>query len=201
MSQKKMGHILPIENAAKIEQELMQEIANIFRQEYKDIYSAVKQISRKTNIPIETVKRWNKGRNPPSSGHLIILAHSYSAVLQMILKLAGRPDLAEACLLQGNAPTESAENDIRSDVTENDGAKNCTINVTISLNTAGKLNQRQLWFLGMLQQGHIVKAEHITSTWSVSLRTAKYDIAAMTEARLIKFVGSKGAGRYKVLSS
>ena len=70
--------------------------------------------------------------------------------------------------------------------------------MTISLNRASQLNQRQLWFLGMLQQGYVIKAEHVTATWNVSLRTAKYDIATMAETGLIRFVGTRRTGSYEI---
>jgi hypothetical protein len=47
------------------------------------------------------------------------------------------------------------------------------------------LNQRQLWFLGLVQQGYQVKAADIASFWGVSSRTAKYDMADLVRLRLV----------------
>jgi hypothetical protein len=73
----------------------------------------------------------------------------------------------------------------------------CTINLTLPLRIASELNQRQLWFLGLLQQGERRKADHIAATWQVSTRMAKYDVEALVKKGLIRFNGAKKNGWYE----
>lgn len=74
-----------------------------------------------------------------------------------------------------------------------------TINVTIPSSLAGLLNHRQLWFLGRLQQGWLPNAENIESVWRVSLRTARRDIALLTDIGLIRFEGARKTGWYELM--
>lgn len=198
MSLKNIDHKFPKEKADKIESKIAKKLRTILRDHYYDFPSAVKSICAKTGVHERAVRNWYDGRNPPSSGHFLVLARSYPAVLQMMLELAGRPDLAAACMQESNGSSHGTENAARGSEIETEGAIFCTINVTISLNMASQLNQRQLWFLGMLQQGYVIKAEHIITTWNVSLRTAKYDIATMAETGLIRFVGARRTGSYEI---
>lgn len=72
-----------------------------------------------------------------------------------------------------------------------------TINVSVNLGLAGKLNQRQLWFLGELQNHKEVRAEDIATAWEVALRTAKRDVAGLSAAGMIRFVGARKTGWYE----
>jgi Fic family protein len=72
-----------------------------------------------------------------------------------------------------------------------------TINVTLPLTQASNLNQRQLWFLGRVQQGLTSKADDIEAAWGVTLRTAKRDIAGLIDLQLIRFSGARKNGRYR----
>jgi hypothetical protein len=196
LSRKNLAYIFPRQNAEEIEFQITQNLKKILRAHYRNFPSALKWLCAKTGVRHRTARNWYEGCNPPSSGHLLILARSYPVVLKMILQLAGRPDLAALCLPDRSASDGRVTGTEKDSEASREGAITCTINVTLSLNTAIQLNQRQLWFLGMLQQCYSVKAEHITCIWSVSLRTAKYDIAAMVDAKLITFVGARGTGRY-----
>lgn len=77
-------------------------------------------------------------------------------------------------------------------------SKIVSINVTLSVKDAIKLNQRQLCFLGKLQQGMNAKADDIMNPWKVSSRTAWRDIARLEEMGLIQFVGSNKFGQYEL---
>lgn len=201
MSLEKLDHIFPKKSVDEIELQITKDLKKILRDSYREFPSALKWICIKTGVQERAARNWYNGRNPPRSGHLLALARSHPSVLRMILELAERPDLAAVCHLQKNSPRRHIKNEKIGASARNEGAIFCTINVTISLSLAGKLNQRQLWFLGMLQQGRGVKAENITRIWGVSLRTAKYDIAAMVDLGLIEFVGVRGKGRYQVFTA
>lgn len=199
MSFKNLAYKFPRQNATEIEFQITQNLKQILRIHYQDFPSALKWLCARTGVRPRTARNWYEGCNPPSSGHLLVLARSYPAVLKMILQLAGRSDIASLCVPEKDehdpAPTDT-EKDPR---TGKEGAIFCTINVTISLNIASHLNQRQLWFLGMIQQGYHVKAEHIIKTWDISIRTAKYDISSLVNLGLIRFTGTKGKGHYQVV--
>lgn len=198
MSFKNLAHKFPRQNASEIEFHITQNLKQILRAHYHDFPSALKWLCVRTGVRPRTARNWYEGCNPPSSGHLLVLARSYPAILKMILQLAARSDLAALCTLEKEEPERTPADTEKGSVIGKDGAIFCTINVTIGLSTASKLNQRQLWFLGMLQQGYVVKAEHIMSTWSVSLRTAKYDIAQLANDGIIRFSGTKKAGKYEI---
>jgi hypothetical protein len=198
MSPKKLDHIFPKKTPAEIELKITKNLKKILRDHYHESPSALKWICLKTGAHERAARNWYNGLNTPRSGHLLALARSYPAVLQMLLELIERPDLAAMCSPQRPSARHQGKNEKTGASARDEGAISCTINVTINLSISGKLNQRQLWFLGMLQHGQNVKAENITRTWSVSLRTAKYDIAAMIDAGLIRFVGIRGTGRYVV---
>src|SRR5690348_14120845 len=95
MSYSKMGNILPIKTAALMDQEIATRVNLILREEYQDLSSGIKRISLKTGIAINTIKRWYEVCNPPSSGHLLILALHFPAVLKMILDLSEYVHLVE----------------------------------------------------------------------------------------------------------
>ncbi len=56
--------------------------------------------------------------------------------------------------------------------------------------------ERQRWFLDRVAQGRC-DAREIEAAWTVSLKTARRDIAALKEAGLISYVGSRRKGRYR----
>ena len=61
------------------------------------------------------------------------------------------------------------------------------------------LNIRQIWFVGALDGGYPVNALDISETWVVSLRSARLDIKGLKETGLVKFVGTKKKGYYKLV--
>jgi hypothetical protein len=59
------------------------------------------------------------------------------------------------------------------------------IHVRVNAHIAVQLNQRQLWFLGHLQQGDKMVATDIVDTWRVHAKTARRDVKGLLEAKLI----------------
>jgi hypothetical protein len=49
-----------------------------------------------------------------------------------------------------------------------------------------QLNQRQLWFLGQLQQGYIMHAGSLVDTWQIHAKTARRDLKGLLKAGLIQ---------------
>lgn len=62
----------------------------------------------------------------------------------------------------------------------------------------GQMNQRQLWFLGQLQQAHEVHLDDLIKVWLVHERTAKRDIAGLLGAKLLLAVRSGRKCRYQL---
>ena len=62
-----------------------------------------------------------------------------------------------------------------------------------------KLNQRQLLFIKRLQLGLDVKAANLVKFWNVSMRTAERDISVLINHGIIKFVGAKKTGRFRLM--
>ena len=76
-----------------------------------------------------------------------------------------------------------------------------SINISLPRSVLSKLNKRQLWFLGFLQQGISLKAEDIANIWGVNLRTARRDISILVDLELINFKGARKNGMYVVAKS
>ncbi|MCB9979282.1 MAG: HTH domain-containing protein [Rhodospirillales bacterium] len=70
-----------------------------------------------------------------------------------------------------------------------------TINDTINL------NERQKWFLLRLKNDRNKTAEDIVRHFSVSLSTAKRDIAELKKWEAIRFHGSRKTGYYEVIDN
>lgn len=199
MSRKIIDLKFPQQKAHEIDLKITQRVKKILRNLYRDFPSSLKWICIRTGVQERAARNWYDGRNPPNAGHLIILARCYPAVLQMLLDLIGRPDLAALCMPKQNEERFGTLTPEMVSSKDLEGANFCTISVTISLSLAKQLNQRQLWFVGMLQQGHKIKAENIAKTWGVSLRSAKYDISSLKKMGLIRFEGRGSAGRYEII--
>ena len=192
MSYKKTGNKFPAVTASFVEQEITNQMKEILHNVHQENSSCIKIIHDKTSIGCNTIKRWHGGQNPPSCEHLIVLALHYPAVLKMILELSGHGYLVPHVQPSSKSePGSSGEEtgDIYS-------AENCTINLSLPPRIAHKLNQRQIWFLGQLQQEQKVKANHIVLQWRVSTRSAKTDIKKMILMQLVRYDGAKKGGKY-----
>lgn len=186
-----------------LEQKITARISGALHQIFRNNPTAVKGIAEETGGALTTVKKWYEGRNPPSLGHFLILCRHYESVLEAFLGLSGN-DYLIAHVLPAKAKNRVSlleTNDTILDgttphVSEVYGAGICTINVAVPFEVARKLNQRQLWFLGLLQQGRRVQIDFIVKQWGTSIRTAKTDISGLKEGGLIRFDGSQKTGRF-----
>lgn len=173
-------------------------ISQALRQEYEEVHSAVKVIGRQTGVNPRAIRNWYEGVNAPNCNHLVTLARHTPVIVEAFLGLVGYSDIWELYKEQ----ISLQDNSMRKGRTAISGGKyddkNVTITVTVDLETASHLNQRQLWFLGRLQRGDAPKADILAKTWGVTLRTARRDVAAMTALGLVRFVGSNKAGHYEI---
>jgi len=165
--------------------------AEALKQDYGEKPSPVKMIAKQTDASINTVRKWYSGEKQPGFRHLVMLAKHSPNVLRVLLELIGKDDLYE--LYQEHLLITGATNS-----QQIYSAKFCTINLTLPYKIIMQLNQRQLWYLGLLQHGHKCKAGDIAQLWQVSIRTAKADIGGLVQLKLICFTGSKKTGSYEV---
>lgn len=167
-------------------------VAQALRQEHAATDAVVKRIARATQASPTTVRKWYEGQNAPSSAHLLTLMGTYEGVLQTMLHIAGRGEIFEADSFEREAPLNALRQAFYGD-------RFVTLNVVVNSQLAANLNQRQLWFLGQLQQDRLVRAEDIVRVWGVVLRSAKRDIKLLVDNKSIRYVGGKRNGRYLIV--
>ena len=130
-------------------------VADALCREHADIHSAMKQIERITGINALTASNWYKGRYAPKSSYLLMLAAHYPEILHVLCTLVGMEALWQQALSLGLVDTMHARLNKKWKRTVVIGDKFVPIHVRVDARIAIQLNQRQLWFLGHLQQGDI----------------------------------------------
>lgn len=199
MSLREMHHEFSAKKGENLDRKMAEMIAAALRQDYEQKYSSVKEIARHTDASLSTIRKWYEGQNPPNSKHLVMLARHSENVFRALLELAGKPEIWELYQQELSARNQSAYEPEKEPLNNFYTAKSCGINVVIDSAAAGQLNQRQLWFLGCLQQGSKVKSDDIMAAWQVSVRSAETDIAGLVKAELIRFVGARKTGCYEAV--
>lgn len=158
--------------------------------------SGVKKICARTGINRHTIAKWYQGINAPSSAHLLVLAAIYPEILKGLLQMIGRVDVWRYCLLK-DVPGKMVDQISRQqDPHAVYSDKFVHLDVIIDLEIATLLNQRQLWFLGELQNSPAVRADAIVSVWGKTLRTARRDIQGMLDIDMIAYCGAPKNGHY-----
>lgn len=199
MSPKETGNELTAGTHEKLEHKIARLVAAALREDYGDERHAIKRMSR--TIPIDslnTIKAWYEGRNSPNSAHLIMLARYSPSVMGVLMDLLGNRDIWERYQKEFSSSAKVGNGTKNVSLEKIYTEKSFGINVRVDFAVGSKLNARQLWFLGLLQQGHAIKAEHIAVTWRVTVRAGQADIAGLVRAKLIRFVGANKTGCYKL---
>lgn len=169
---------------------LGQSLQNIF----PDSKEGIKAISRDIGANHRTVWNWYNGLNMPNTASLILLAKAYPGITKSLLKILDRIDIWEAYekqIMVSEAQMKKHEISEKSEFYSD-------IFVGINLTHNLKLNQRQLWFIKRLQLGLEAKSTNIIGFWNVSARTAERDISVLVNRKIVKFVGSKKNGSFKI---
>ncbi|MDX2094443.1 MAG: hypothetical protein SFW64_00645 [Alphaproteobacteria bacterium] len=176
-------------------------VSDALRHEHADIHSVIKQIERITGINALTASNWYKGRYAPKARHLLMLASYYPQVLYAV------------CEMMAAAPVWQDEIDAQVVKAMQQhleqrwhgwkksppiGDRSVTIRVHVDRHYAGQMNQRQLWFLGQLQQGHAIHIEDLMAVWGIHERTAKRDVSGLLTAGLIIAARSGRTCRYQL---
>ena len=182
-----------------------QTIAELLRKEHGDSHRAIKQLMRQTEASERTVKHWLSGQHGPDTVYFLRLVVSSPVIRAFVLGLIEGPaatpltdpvdriSLARAReayvageAAGGGAAAHGPKNDPNR-VPERD---------PINVPDRAELNERQRWFLDRVADGRC-GANEIAVAWTVSLKTARRDIATLKEVGLISYVGSRRRGRYR----
>ncbi len=166
-------------------------VSEALRQEHENVHAAVKQIERITGISAQTARHWYDGIYAPKSRHLLMLAVYYPQVLYAVCEMMSTDSVIQTGIDPHAAKAmqshlEEQWNSWRKPTPTGD--RSVTIRVRVDRHHAGQMNQRQLWFLGELQQGHEMHISDLMSVWRVHERTAKRDIAGLLQSNLIMAV-------------
>ena len=166
-------------------------VSEALRQEHANVHAAVKQIERITGISAMTARHWYDGVYAPKSRHLLMLAVFYPQVLYAVCEMMS----ADSILQHGVDPhaAKAMQSHLEKQwdgwkKPEPIGDRSVTIRVRIDRRHTRQINQRQLWFLGQLQQGHEIHTDDLVTTWVVHQRTAKRDIAGLIDAKLVQTI-------------
>lgn len=180
-------------------QTVAQMVSNTLRSAHQKNGSSIKEIDNITGIGAYTISNWYQANNTPSSVHLLMLMTFYPGLLRNILEtittareqLSLPPNSVELTFV-GELSFYEEQNIYRD--------KNVPINISAYVKSEFPLTQRQLWFLAKLQDKEKLNARTISDHWQVSRRTAKRDIAYLTEHKCIRFCGAPKNGHYVLIS-
>ena len=191
MSQKLYGHIRPSFQEAYLEEKVGELVSRALREEHEREASPMKQISKKTSIAPDSVKRWYTSKKPPSLGHFLMLVQNYPEILKAFLSMVGHGYLAAhvrpAAVANSEGETLPSVAVFR-DIPD------------ISNVPKNPLNERQAWFLIRLQRTGEARAEDIAAHFKVALKTARRDIEGLKMTGKVRFIGSKRMGAYEIIN-
>ena len=183
-------------------------IAELLRKEHGDSHRAIKQLMRQTDASERTVKHWLAGQHGPDTVYFLRLVVSSPVIRAFVLGLVERPaatpstdqvnrsslvrarEAYAAGEVAGGWPATGARKNVPDRVPERD---------PINDPNRAALNERQRWFLDRVAEGRC-DAQEIAAFWTVSLKTARRDIATLKAEGLLCYVGSRRKGRYRKIT-
>ena len=189
-------------SAKLTDQTIAKKVSEALHHEHADVTAAIKQIERITGIKAVTASKWYNGIYAPKSRHLLIMAAHYPQVLQAVCELIGISSIWQQAVHTGLVKEMRADLDNqwgKWKKSSSIGDRFVTIQVKVDLQNATLLNQRQLWFIGQLQQGYKMHADDLINTWNVHSRTAKRDLAGLLEAKLIVAIKMGRSCKYELM--
>jgi hypothetical protein len=155
-------------------------------EEHVDMSAPLRHIARNTGISYSTIGKWYKYEYVPKSNHLLIVASLYPQVLQMLLEHMGFGSLWQEAKHMGTAEIMRTRLHEKWNKLPMKRDKFVHIYVQVDAHTAVQLNQRQLWFLGQMQQGYIMHSGNLVDTWRIHAKTARRDLMGLVKAGLIQ---------------
>lgn len=191
MPNAKMGNTLP---KKIIDSTIQPAVLAAIKQEHLGINCPIKSIANITEIPVNVIAKWYKGKHTPNAAHLLTLARYYPSVLETILTLIDRHDLWQFAV-QEKIP------ELMREVLADSYFKYRKRGDILSAEKVQKPdflpNKRQKWFLEMLKTEQKMQNKHIAKRWGVEPRTAKRDTAQLIEHGYIHSVRAGGTGWYE----
>ena len=182
-------------------------IAELLRKELGDSHRAIKQLMRQTDASERTVKHWLSGQHGPDTVYFLRLVVSSPVIRAFFLGLIESPAaipltesvdrISLARAREAYAAGEAAGGWSATNARKDD-PKRVPDRDPINVLDRAELNERQHWFLDRVVEGRS-DAQEIAAVWSVSLKTARRDIAGLETAGLICYVGSRRKGRYRII--
>jgi len=193
MSQEKHDHMWSPFQEVYLEKKAGELISQALRRKHERESSPMKKISQKTGIAPTTIRKWYTGKKPPSLGHFLMLVQNYPQILKAFLEMVGHGYLTAYVRPSTGQNTELLED---LSASKNPLTDNVPINVDVPINFP---NERQHWFLVLLQQTRKGRAKDIAAEFGVSLKTARRDIKELKMAGKIRFVGANKTGSYEII--
>lgn len=87
------GRGFPIDPGADVEAMFADVVADALRRDFGGSPSKVKHLSRLTGANERTVQNWLQARNGPSGAGLVVLMRHSDAVVEAVLRMAGRSEI------------------------------------------------------------------------------------------------------------
>lgn len=182
-----------------------QTISELLHKEHGQNRQTIKLLMRQTHASERTVKHWLSGQHGPDTVFFLRLMVSSPVIRAFVLGLIDGPvakklaypveRVSIAAVRTAYAVGEMAKSEPitthRFDDPINDPVHDPMVDPEPT-----ELNERQYWFLARIAVGVRLGANEIVSSWQVSLKTARRDIASLKAAGLIQFIGSRRKGRY-----
>ena len=182
-----------------------QTIAELLRKEHGDSRRAIKQLMRQTDASERTVKHWLSAQHGPDTVYFLRLVVSSPVIRAFVLGLLEGPAaipltgpvdrISLARAREAYAAGEAAGGRSATGAREYD-PEHVPERDPINVPDWVELNERQHWFLDRIAQGRC-NARDLSVAWEVSMKTARRDIAALKDAGLLCYVGSRRKGRYR----
>jgi len=207
VSQKLYGHIRPSFQEAYLEEKVGELVSRALREEHEREASPMKQISKKTSIAPDSVKRWYTSKKPPSLGHFLMLVQNYPEILKAFLGMVGHGYLAAhvgpVLGMVGHGYLAAHVGPVA--VANNEGETLPSVAVFRDISDIpnvpkNPLNERQAWFLIRLQRTGEARAEDIAAHFKVAIKTARRDIEGLKMTGKVRFIGSKRMGAYEIIN-
>lgn len=165
----------------------------------------IKTVQRWTKASERTVKNWLSGACGPDGDHLVALLVHSDTVLQMLLIASRRLDLVEILMTRSSSTTVGSEQSPPSvgvqatASSSHDPDHVLNADPDFDPDRAFAPNDRQIWFLAELAKGRHVSAISLRNRFDVAEKTAKRDIVALKLNGLVRFVGSRRRGHYRLV--
>lgn len=160
----------------------------------------MKKIMKLTDASEQTVKHWMSAQHGPETIFFLrLLTNSpvIRAFVMSLIEVSQDPAIASQTseFPVPSMPMTPHPPGSRQERPPDDRLNDLT-NVAITDPIDDALNERQRWFLARVDAGSRCRADDLSTHWSVSLKTARRDIAGLCSAGTVRYVCARKNGRY-----